>query len=46
MEKSTAQAYKGLQALIGPIAAHFLSTSIALTLIKARVNSAASIAKR
>ena len=45
MEKSTAQAYKGLQALIGPTASHFLSTSISLILLKARVNSAASITK-
>ncbi len=45
MEKSTAQAYKGLQALIGPTAAHFLSTSIALTLTRARVTSAGSITK-
>ena len=45
MEKSTAQAYKRLQDLVGPIASRYLDTSIALTLTRARAQAAASIAK-
>ena len=45
MEKETAKTYKGLQELVGPIAASWLDSSIGLTLTKTRAFSAASIAK-
>jgi len=45
MEKDTAQAYKGLQALIGPSNARWLDKTIALALTQARAQAAASIAK-
>lgn len=45
MEKDTAQAYKQLQKLIGPVAAHWLDTSISLILLRSRTTAAISIAK-
>lgn len=45
MEKETAQAYKALQHLIGPVAANWLDTQISYTLAKTRAVSAASIAR-
>ncbi|TLD07926.1 hypothetical protein PspLS_12179 [Pyricularia sp. CBS 133598] len=45
MEKSTAQAYKQLQKLIGPVASHWLDTSISLALLRSRTTAAISIAK-
>ena len=45
MEKETAQAYKALQRLIGPVAANWLDTQISYTLAKTRAVSAASIAR-
>ena len=44
MEKETAKTYKGLQQLIGPVAASWLDTQLSLALAKARATSAASIA--
>nr|AFI41156.1 reverse transcriptase [Pyricularia oryzae]AFI41157.1 reverse transcriptase [Pyricularia oryzae]AFI41158.1 reverse transcriptase [Pyricularia oryzae] len=45
MEKDTAQAYKQIQKLIGPVAAHWLDTSISLILLRSRTTAAISIAK-
>lgn len=45
MEKSSAQAYKQLQKLMGPVAAHWMDTSISLTLLRSRTFAATSIAK-
>lgn len=45
MEKSTAQAYKQLQKLIGPVASHWLDTSISLALLRSRTTAAISITK-
>lgn len=45
MEKTTAQTYKGLQKLLGPIRAKWLDSQIAITLIKSRAIAAMSIAK-
>jgi len=46
MEEQSAQAYKGLQKLLGRAKAHWLDNQIALTLTKARAISASSIARR
>src|SRR5687767_11746013 len=45
MEKETAQTYKGLQRLIGSVAAAWLDSQISYTLVKTRAISAASIAR-
>ena len=45
MEKATAQAYKGLQKLLGPQKAAWLDTTIALALTQARAQAATSIAR-
>ena len=45
MEKDTAQAYKAIQKLLGPIRARWLDTWVALELTKARAASANSIAR-
>lgn len=45
MEKETAKTYKNLQQLVGPIAASWLDSSIALHLLRSRSAAAASIAK-
>ena len=45
MEKNTAQAYKAIQKLLGPIRARWLDTWVALELTKARAASANSIAR-
>ncbi|KAH6949759.1 hypothetical protein BKA56DRAFT_506605, partial [Ilyonectria sp. MPI-CAGE-AT-0026] len=46
LEKDSAQAYKALQHLIGPVGAFQLDTTIGLTLSRTRAQSAASIAVR
>lgn len=45
MEKETAKTYKGLQQLIGPVAASWLDSSIGLILTKTRAVSAVSIVR-
>ncbi|TLD04235.1 uncharacterized protein PgNI_12153, partial [Pyricularia grisea] len=45
MEKDTTQAYKQLQKLIDPVAAHWLDTSISLILLRSRTTAAFSIIK-
>ena len=45
MEKDTAQAYKAIQKLLGPIRARWLDNWVALELTKARAASATSIAR-
>ena len=45
MEKDTAAAYQGLQKLLGPVRAKWLSNTIALHLTQARAIAAASIAR-
>jgi len=45
MQKDTAKTYKALQRLVGPAAASWMDTSVALTLLKTRAHAAASITR-
>ena len=45
MEKDTAEAFQGLQKLLGPSRSKWLCNSLAMTLTQARATAAASIAR-